>query len=318
MNHDFDSRLVSFLSANESCSGEAIALELGCSRTAVWKHIQSLRDLGIEVDAVAGQGYRLKEPLELLDHTSILKMISDRGKAKPKELVLLGTVDSSNSWLQSRPWSEQAGVVVLAESQTSGRGRRGQKWISPFGRNLYLSLGWKFESGMSDLGCLPLLVALSACDALENVGVRGHKIKWPNDILLNRKKLGGCLVEVQGDVNGPCYAVMGVGLNVFMPESAPGAAEIDQPWTDVSSEVSGVSRNELASLLIDALFSRLQIFSESGFAPFMSDWKTHDALTGSEVTLSKPDKSVRGVALGISDRGGLMLQTDWVSATGVD
>lgn len=310
MDAAFDLKLVSFLSASETRSGETIASELGCSRTAVWKHIEALRELGISIDAVAGKGYKLVEPLELFDRELILSQIGEKAKNSLNKLVILATTESSNSWLQEKPLSEQAGVFVLAERQTAGRGRRGKKWVSPFGRNIYASLGWEFERGAGDLGCLPLLVALSACDALDALGLRGHSIKWPNDILMNGYKLGGCLVELQGDVNGPCLAVMGIGINVQMPESAPGASAIGQAWTDVCSHVPGVSRNRLAGLLLDSLVSRIEIFSRDGFLPFHQDWKSRDALNGKEVELLLPGSTLKGVALGISDRGGLMLQTE--------
>ncbi len=310
MGREFDFKLASFLSASETRSGEAIALKLGCSRTTVWKHIKALRMQGILVDAVAGQGYKLQEPLELLDKELICSQLGARAKRNLRDLVLLPGTDSSNSWLQARPATEQPGVAVLAEYQTAGRGRRGQQWVSPFGRNIYASLGWAFECGVGELACLPLLVALSACDALERVGLKGHAIKWPNDILLNGYKIGGCLVEVQGDVNGPCLAVMGIGINVRMPESAPGASSIDQPWTDVSSHVPEISRNQLAGLLLDSLLNRLEVLASNGFSSFHADWKLRDALAGSEVDLRLPGSTLKGIALGISARGGLMLQTE--------
>lgn len=309
MRSDFDFRLVSFLSASESRSGEAIASELGCSRTAVWKHIEALRGLGIAIDAVAGKGYKLLEPLELLDKDRIRAQLGPQARKELKDLVILPNTNSTNSWLQSMPPEKRSGVAVLAECQTAGRGRRGQNWVSPFGRNIYASLGWKFESGVGELGCLPLLVALSACDALDRVGLRGHAIKWPNDILLQGKKLGGCLVEVQGDVNGPCFAILGIGINVRMSGSAPGVTAIDQPWTDVASEQTDVSRNALAGFLLDSLVTRLGKFAVDGFASFHADWKLRDVLAGESIELRLADGIVKGRSAGISERGGLMLQS---------
>jgi len=242
MKDDFDLRLVNSLSAGESRSGETIAAELGCSRTAVWKHIESLRELGVGVEAVAGLGYRLAEPIELLDRQRITAGLSAGAQRDLASFQIISTVDSTNAELQRMPAAEQHACAVLAERQTSGRGRRGRHWYSPFARNIYLSLGWRFDTGVGELGCLPLVVALAAGEALRLAGVTGHAIKWPNDILLNGRKLGGCLVEVQGDASGPCSAVMGVGINVNMPQSTAGTNMIDQPWTDVGSQVPWVSR----------------------------------------------------------------------------
>jgi BirA family biotin operon repressor/biotin-[acetyl-CoA-carboxylase] ligase len=309
MNSDFNTRLVSFLSVSESRSGEAIAAELGCSRTAVWKHIESLRGFGIGVDAVAGQGYRLREPLELLDEEHIRSRLTAHAKSLLAGLALLQEVDSTNRWLQALPSGEQAGFCVLAECQTAGRGRRGQHWISPFGRNIYLSLGWSFESGAGDLGCLPLLLALSASQALDDEGLQGHGIKWPNDLLLDQRKFGGCLVEVQGDVSGPCQAILGAGINVHMPPSTNGVEAIDQPWTDVSSRVPGISRNRLAASLVNTLLINLERYTVEGFGPFMAYWKTRDELAGKALELSLAGKTIRGTSGGISPGGGLLLKT---------
>ncbi|MFT5139763.1 MAG: BirA family biotin operon repressor/biotin-[acetyl-CoA-carboxylase] ligase [Lysobacterales bacterium] len=309
INQDFDSRLVNFLSAVETRSGEAIAAELCCSRTAVWKHIEALRAQGILIDAVAGQGYKLREPLELLNKSLIIEQLKKSSESKLRKLVILASTDSTNSFLQALPVAEQSGVAVLAECQSAGRGRRGQNWVSPFGRNIYASLGWEFDCGVGELACLPLLLALSACDALDRVGLKGHLIKWPNDILMKGRKLGGCLVEVQGDVSGPCRAVMGIGINVGMSESTPGADTIDQPWTDVSSHVEKVSRNQLAAFLLDSLLVRLGIFAADGFRPFQHEWKTRDALAGKEIELKLTGTTIKGIALGISTSGALVLQS---------
>ena len=206
------------------------------------------------------------------------------------------------------PVDQQAGRAVMAECQTAGRGRRGQAWVSPYGRNIYLSLGWAFESGAGELACLPLLVALSACDALTTAGLQGHGIKWPNDLLHDSRKLGGCLVEVQGDVSGPCHAVLGVGLNVRMAQDSPGTGDIDQPWTDIASQAPAVSRNTLAANLLDHLVVNLKEFASDGFEPFMARWQSVDVLQGHEVELRHAGRKVTGISRGISGRGALLIQ----------
>jgi len=300
--------LARYLSAQEIRSGEAIGAELGCSRTAVWKHVEALRQLGIEVDAVAGQGYLLKEPLELLDRSSILAALDPTARRKLRGLEIEASVDSTNSALHRLAVDEQHATAILAEHQTSGRGRRGRKWYSPYGKNIYLSMGWRFEQSMSELGCLSLLVALSVAKALHRAGLKGHRVKWPNDLLLDGRKLCGCLVEVQGDAQGPCNAVMGVGINVRMP--ANGAASgIDQPWTDLQSCLPGCSRNVLAALLLEELTAQLHLFSEQGFAPFRDQWEQMDGLKGRVITVYGGSGAVAGTAVGIDARGALMLDT---------
>lgn len=303
--------LLQQLSHVETRSGASIADAMGVSRTAVWKHVKTLRQMGIVVDAVAGQGYRLREPVELLEPGIIRKQLGDVATALIRHLHVLGTVDSTNDRLQALDSDSRHASAVLAEMQLSGRGRRGQPWVSPFARNIYLSLGWRFEAGVASLGCLPLVVAIAACEALERSGVGGVRIKWPNDLLLDGAKLGGCLVEVQGDAAGPCLAIVGIGINVRM---GPGLAdEIDQPWTDAASANPGVSRNLLAGSLVDALLARINQFAENGFDSFHDAWEARDALQGRAVVVSSASFKAEGLALGISRAGGLRLQ----SASGV-
>ncbi len=301
-------RLACYLSATETRSGEAIGHKLGCSRAAVWKHVEALRQLGITIDAVAGQGYLLREPLELLDKASILAGLDPLIRKKLTSMIIEASVDSTSSTLQRLPITQQHAAVLLAEHQSLGRGRRGRQWHSPYGRNLYLSLGWKFEKSLSELGCLPLVVALATARALQRAGLSGHCVKWPNDLLLEGRKLCGCLVEVQGDSQGPCHAVLGVGINVHMPASEV-ATGIDQPWTDLHSKLPTCSRNDLASLLLEELIKQLLLFAQQGFAPFRDHWQQMDGLKGQIVEVFTGSSSVQGTASGIDDRGALMLDT---------
>lgn len=301
-------RLAGYLSVEESRSGEAIASELGCSRTAVWKHVEGLRSLGIEIDAVAGKGYLLQEPLELLDSRLILDGLEPAARNKLRDLSIESSVDSTNSAVHRLTVEDQHAVAILAEHQTSGRGRRGRQWHSPYARNLYLSMGWKFENALSELGCLSLVVALATANALSRAGLKGQRVKWPNDLLLDDHKLCGCLVEVQGDSQGPCHAVVGVGINVHMPASAE-TAGIDQPWTDVHSQLPACSRNTLAALLLEELINGLNLFAEKGFAPFKDAWEQMDGLHGQSIEVFAGQSVQKGTAIGINESGALLLDT---------
>ncbi|HSM68800.1 MAG TPA: biotin--[acetyl-CoA-carboxylase] ligase [Xanthomonadales bacterium] len=249
-----------------------------------------------------------EEQAELLDRDSILAEIDERFGAPPLVLRIESEVDSTNDRLLAMPASQRHRMALLAEHQTAGRGRRGRQWVSPCGRNIYLSLGWTFETGASALGCLPLVVALAACDALAQAGLTDHRVKWPNDLMLDGRKLGGCLVDIQGDAKGPCHAVMGVGLNLYMPSGLPEAAAIDQPWTDLGAALPGLSRNRLAGLLLNAMLAKTSQFSSQGFQPLQAEWRARDGLAGQQVELSHASGTVRGRVLGISDRGALRLQ----------
>jgi len=301
-------RLAGYLSVDETRSGEAIGNELGCTRAAVWKHVESLRTLGIEIDAVAGKGYLLREPLELLDNDSILAGLDPAVRKSLRRLDIESSLDSTNSALRRLAVEDQHAAVILAEHQSSGRGRRGRQWHSPYARNLYLSMGWKFEKSLSELGCLPLVVAIATAHALSRAGLTGHRVKWPNDLLLDGRKLGGCLVEVQGDSHGPCHAILGVGINVHMPTSAL-TTGIDQPWTDVHSQLPACSRNTLAALLLEELITGLDLFAERGFARFKDTWEQMDGLHGQIIEVYAGENVVQGTASGINESGALLLDT---------
>lgn len=301
-------RLAHLLTADAFRSGQDIAADLGCSRAAIWKQVQALRALGIDVEASPGRGYRLATPLELLDHAAVLSNCDESVRGRLAGLEILQQCDSTNAELLRRPAGSRHGQAILAEVQSSGRGRRGRHWHSPFGRNIYLSLGWRFERGLRALSCLPLVVALAASRAIHDAGLRTQKVKWPNDLVLDGHKLGGCLVEIQGDVNGPCLAVMGVGINVFMVGDA-GVNDIGQPWSDLGSQLPAVSRNRLAGRVISELLTGLQRFEAKGFAPFLRQWRRLDALAGQHVNLLQGRDRISGIARGIGDQGGLLLES---------
>lgn len=249
-----------------------------------------------------------QEQVELLDRDSILAEIDDRFGSPPLALRIASEVDSTNDRLLAMPASQRHRVALLAEHQTRGRGRRGRQWVSPYGRNIYLSMGWTFELGAAELGCLPLVVALAACEALARLGLKDQRVKWPNDLLLGGRKLGGCLVDIQSDVNGPCHAVMGVGLNLHMPAGLPETAAIDQPWTDLGAALPGLSRNRLAGQLLNAMLAKTSQFARQGFQPLQAEWRARDGLAGQQVELSHASGTVRGRVLGITARGALRLQ----------
>lgn len=246
--------------------------------------------------------------VELLDRSLILGQLDSRVREKLTHLVIEQTLDSTNSALQRIDAEQQHGTAILAEHQTAGRGRRGRHWHSPEGGNLYLSLGWRFSQSMEELGCLPLVVALSAAQALTRSGLEGHRIKWPNDLLLDNKKLCGCLVEVQGDAQGPCHAVLGVGINIRMP-ALRAARAIDQPWTDLQSHLPDCSRNHLAALLLEEMLVQLSLFAAKGFAPFTEQWEHLDALKGRQVDIAAGNRVLHGIVAGIDNDGALLLDT---------
>ncbi len=308
MSNDDIRSLVRCLSASQFLSVSQLAEQLGCDPAGVKQQLEKLRRLGVEIEELTGQGHRLSAALELLDSPSILAGLDGASRQVLSSLLVELSLDSTNSALRRLPLIEQHATAILAEHQSSGRGRHDREWHSPFGSNLYLSLGWTFDKPMSELGCLPLVVALAAAVSLHRVGLNGHRIKWPNDLLLDGHKLCGCLVELQGNAQGPCQAVLGVGINVHMPGAAADQC-IDQPWTDLRSHLPGCSRNELATVLLEELLRHLMLFADEGFAPLVDAWTQLDALQGQSITVHTGDGPVRGKALGVDQQGALLLDT---------
>ena len=299
-----DKALIALLADGEFHSGEKLGDQLDISRAAVWKQLQKLENLGVAVESVKGLGYRIPGGIDLLRKDAILAAM---GPAKNVcRLTLLSDAVSTNDWVKAQAGSWH-GITCLAERQTGGRGRRGRVWVSPYGRNLYLSMGWQFEGGAAALEGLSLAVGVAVCQALGGFEAhRGIALKWPNDILLDGRKLAGVLVEMQGDPVGTCQVVVGIGVNYGM--SATEGKAIDQPWAD-GRTVTTVGRSRLAGDLIRELVAALTRFSEHGFAAFREDWSGHDVTRDKPVTVTMVNRSVEGVARGINDTGALLVET---------
>jgi len=290
-------------------SGAELAGELGVTRSAVWKRIESLRAAGVEIQALPGRGYALVRPLQLLDGPAIIAALSAPARAELSGLEVLFETDSTNAQALRAPTPAQGSRAWLAERQTAGRGRRGRAWSSPLAAHVYLSLSRRFEGGIAALQGLSLAVGVAAADALHGLGFGGVGLKWPNDLFADGRKLGGILVEVAGEAAGPVRAVVGLGLNVAMPSNAADA--IDQPWCDLASlSPQPVARQAVCVALLDALLPMLARFEREGLAPFLPGWARHDLLAGRPVRVVEGERVSEGVALGISADGALRVRDD--------
>lgn len=263
------------------------------------------------------------QPDQSLIAEQISNLMSPATRLQLGQLTILDSIDSTNSALQRLPAHEQHAHAILAESQSKGRGRRERSWFSPPGSNIYLSLGWRFGVGAPDLSSIPLLVAICTCRALARVGLKGHGIKWPNDVLMKGEKLAGILVEMQAEAGGPSTAVIGLGLNVNMP---PGSrqhqeadVQIDRRWTDLAShldEPGTVSRNAVAAILLDELIEGARAYEVNGFSVLQNEWNSLDLLAGKKVEVQFQNQVSSGVAEGISADGGLRVRSTEPSSPG--
>lgn len=301
-------KLLEFLADGRFHSGESLGERLGVTRAAIWKRLRSLRSLGIEIQAVRGHGYRLAYPLEFMHKDAIQGQLSSTTGKVVGRLELLTEVDSTNKYVKQLARNgAPSGTACLAESQSAGRGRLGRTWVSPFASNVYLSLLWRFDVGPSFLGGLSLICGVALVEALGSFVPAGLALKWPNDVQWQGRKLAGVLVEIAGESTGPSYAVIGVGINVCMPDVA--ASRIDQPWTDLTRCIGKTpSRNAVAAAVLNALVDALQRFQAVGLSPFIDTWRHYDATAGKLVQLHLPEDVVDGYARGIDDDGALLLQ----------
>jgi len=303
--------LLPLLADGEFHSGQDLAAALGISRTAIWKQLNKLKGLGLEIESVKGRGYRIPDGIDLIDEAKVRAKMTAIGLSLLKELSIQELTDSTNmEALRRVEEGARSGLVCTAEQQTAGRGRRGREWISPFGRNLYVSTVWEFSQGAAALEGLSLAVGVAVARALTDLGLPEVQLKWPNDILYRGKKLGGVLLEMVGDASGQCQVVVGIGLNVAMPRSA--ADSIDQAWTDVSSMAEGggaPGRNELLGSLLGQLLPLLAAFESDGFTPWLEPWQSLDAHAGKSVVLTTGNNKVAGIARGVDPRGALRLET---------
>ncbi len=302
-------KILQVLADGEFHSGEELGAALGVSRAAVWKQLQKLEALNIELESQKGRGYRIVGGLNLLSRDAVLASSGEASRPFIESMDIFNELASTNEVALARIAEGDAhGYCCTAELQLSGRGRRGRQWVSPFARNLYFSMVWQFHSGASALEGLSLCVGVAVARALKNAGVDGVALKWPNDILLDGRKLAGILLEMQGDPAGLCQVVIGVGVNVKM--SGADTSGIQQPWADLRGYDIADDRNRLLSLLIDALVDVLTQYSRGGFALYRDEWQSLDAYRGREVMVQLGDTWVSGVAEGVDQGGGLLLRTD--------
>ena len=295
------------LAAGEFRSGQDLAQTLGVSRGAIWYALRGVDELGIAIHKVRGRGYRLAQPLSLLDSGGILRELGTH--ASRFALEVLDSAESTNSLLMARAAGAATGSVIAAEWQTHGRGRRGRPWHSMPGAALTFSLLWRFQQGAGFLSGLSLAAGVAVCRALATLGVDDAGLKWPNDVLWRGRKLAGILIEMQGDMLGPSASVLGIGLNYRLP--AVLRERIDQPVADLAAACEGTpDRNRVLALLLIELACVLDEFGRSGFAPLRDEWQRRHVYQGKAVRIALPDgREVSGTADGVADDGTFLITT---------
>lgn len=244
----------------------------------------------------------------LLDADSIRQAAKTTSHHHFPDIQVFKELPSTNDYLlkQAMHFAKQT-VACFAESQSAGKGRLGRAWVSPFGANLYLSLLWHFHLPLNELSGLNIIAGVSIIKSIQKmIGIDNLQLKWPNDVYHRDKKLAGILIEVASHSGNMSSVVIGIGINVNMPDEA--AAQIQKPWTDLAG-ITGksISRNDLAAALLDQLTINLEIFQKKGAAPFLPIWQSFDYLAGKHISIANGDTIIEGIAKGINKDGQLLL-----------
>lgn len=299
-----DQQLIRLLADGQFRSGSELGEALGISRAAIWKRVQRLEEFGLALESVKGKGYRLAQPVDLIDPLSLQATLGDQAQLRYQWVT-----ESTNADALAIEGPVRRPLVFVTECQTAGRGRRGRQWQSPFAANLYFSIRFPVSGGFAALGGLSLAVGVAVAQALQELDPPlPVTLKWPNDLQINGAKVGGVLIELAGEMDGQVDVVIGVGVNGRM--TGHQARDIDQAWTDLASELAEMpSRTTLAACVLSRLLAMLPRFSQQGFAAFQDAFDRYDAVRGKSVQVQSGDQMILGRAVGVLADGALRVET---------
>lgn len=301
---EIDQQILALLSQGRMISGEEVGEVVGTSRAYVWKRIASLKKQGVEIISAHGEGYRLPENQELLTLEKLTAYLT----VSTLPLRLCWRLPSTNAAATELALEfPETEFVIISESQTEGRGRRGKQWLSPFGGDLYMSYKAPFEGGAKSFQGLSLVVGVAVITALKKItNAEGLSLKWPNDLYYQGRKFGGILVEMTGDINGKCDAIIGIGINATFQSAEQTGQEVASILEFLPKKTD---RNFWVAELINELSNTLKKFRQVGLTPFIESWSNYDFLNGQPVTVFLGETAIQGLAVGISATGALEVRT---------
>jgi BirA family biotin operon repressor/biotin-[acetyl-CoA-carboxylase] ligase len=293
-------------------SGNELGQALGITRSAVWKQINQLIDLGVPITGILHQGYQLPHQLVLLNQQQITRELKNNGFKSSFNLHLFTSIDSTNRYLKDLSLSQDNKLVDIccAEIQNQGRGRFGRSWHSPFGDNIYCSSLWRLNCDLSKLSGLSLITSLAVLATINEFHPSSDiKIKWPNDILWGNKKLCGSLIEIMAESHGNAQVIIGIGLNVNTDTKNHPLP--DKPWCSLF-EISQkyYDRNQIIAKLIINLEHYIKEFVNKDLNSFMNEWNKNDYLAGKYITVTQSLNTLSGIARGINQEGLLILEEE--------
>jgi len=288
-------------------SGEAMSAKLGISRNAVHKHVKSLRARGYQILGISRRGYRLEDEPRRLSMGHITDRTAD--SAFGRSYRYYDEIESTNVETKSLANSgAPEGTVVIAECQTAGRGRLGRRWVSPAGKGLLFSVLLRPTMPMEDAHLLTLVAAAAAAEAIETLSGTTVKIKWPNDLFIGDRKVGGILMEVSGEQDEVDWIVLGIGLNVNTEFSE---LPVALRRTATSMKMAGgelVDRSDVLATLLLSLEAHYQTALRGGFDKALTSFRERDYLLSRTISVETRQGPVVGAAAGIDDRGALLVE----------
>ncbi|MGD2167316.1 MAG: biotin--[acetyl-CoA-carboxylase] ligase [Gammaproteobacteria bacterium] len=304
--------LLALLADGEFHSGERLGAEVGMTRAAVWKQIRKLERWGLRVEAGSGRGYRLSQPIELLDAQRLQFALGREERFGLDRIDVFTEIDSTNRFLLDNPPSGADSLrVCFAEWQSAGRGRLERCWISPLGSGVCMSAAWTYEGTPRSFSAMSLAAGAAVAETIAEHCAIDVQLKWPNDFIWNGRKLGGVLVESRIESHGLCHVVVGVGINLTVS---------DDVLADVSNWRAGAvdlrtaagdrqvcSRNVLASGIAAGLGMLLGSFDADAASSWLRSWQTRDYLRGKTIRVGSGQTSLEGTASGIDDDGALLI-----------
>jgi BirA family biotin operon repressor/biotin-[acetyl-CoA-carboxylase] ligase len=286
-------------------SGENLAAEFSVTRATINNLVRQAREMGLRIQAVKGQGYRLADSCEWLDDGRLRSRLTQAGSDLDVEVV--ERTGSTNTELMERLRAGNSPSILCAEYQTAGRGRRGRHWAAAPAGSLIFSLSWRFERPVGELGGLSLAVGLAVIRALSQHSNHKLQLKWPNDIVAGFRKLAGILVEIQGEAGGPSAVVVGVGVNLKLPAGL--RAEINQGVVDMDELGWSCRRNDLLADCLIELDVMMREFGRTGFSVMVEAWNSWHAYQGRQVSLIMSNgERESGSVSGVDAFGALLMR----------
>ena len=301
-------KILEFLKQQEGfISGQRICDELGVSRTAVWKYMNSLKKEGYEIESVTRKGYRLLQSPDLLTREAVLSCIK-KGEI-PGELCCFESIDSTNEEAKRRGEAGAPdGSIYVADNQTNGKGRRGRTWLSPSGEDIFFTILLRPDLPLNSVSMLTLVAASAVAEAVDKVTGQECQIKWPNDIMVNGRKLVGILTELSASMEKIDYIIMGIGINTGM-ERADFPEAFREGATSFRAEGVHVSRKTLLAAVLSELEKEYAVAETEGFARVLDNWRNLSCTLGQNVRVVLGTNSYTGKAVDIDKDGCLLVDT---------